>query len=115
MCMKLEDTSILEIENMQVLGINVLVQRIDEAETTASGIFLGASAEKDNKNFLANDTFLAKVLKVGEAVQMVKPGDLVYCNKFFVKWVNVKNIAGLKNSEYGLLEERGGIYAKISF
>lgn len=110
---RLDLSNKLKIENIKMVANFVLVKKIDEKAETKSGIIL--SPDKTlNKNFLANDTFVGEVLAVWPECRFVKPWDIIYGNKFFVKGINIENITAQGVSPYGILEEKSGIAAIIS-
>lgn len=110
---RLELSNKLKIENIFMVANFVLVKKIDEKAETKSGIILTPDKTL-NKNFLANDTFVGEVLAVWAECRFVKPGDIIYGNKFFVKGINIENITAQGVSPYGILEEKSGIAAIIS-
>lgn len=105
---RLELSTKLKVENIVMVANFVLVKKIDEKAETKSGIIL-APDKTLNKNFLANDTFVGEVLAVWPECRFVKPGDIIYGNKFFVKGINIENITTQWVSPYGILEEKSGI------
>ena len=110
---RLDLSNKLKVENLKMVANFVLVKKIDEKAETKSGILL--SPDKTlNKNFLANDTFVGEVLATWPECRFVKPGDIIYGNKFFVKGINIENISIQWVSPYGILEEKSGIAAIIS-
>jgi hypothetical protein len=103
----------LKIQNIQMFSRNVLIKKIDEFNQSKSGIYFQPSEETMNKNFLANDTFVAEVIAVWEECIYVKPWDIIYGNKLYVKGINVENITTSRISQYGIVDEKGGISWKL--
>lgn len=78
--------------NIQPLLKRVLLEQLENKETTASGIILPDSAQERPK--------MAKVLAVGEDVKMIKKGDTVLYKSFGPDEVKVGD------KEYLISEEK---------